>query len=334
MTSPAAFFAYARERHAIYLRRQAGPVVDPGVSSPVGKITAQSLPGPWTTDPILQQYRFTNVFRELDRTTIWFRKNVRERLPPEQMLLATVVFRWFNRITTGEAIFLQGVFPRGPGLPMATAWEEFWETLDVGVLRQAILAYCGKGPYVTGAYIIKTPEGYTKLDGVLWALNEFVTSARPVGGEFLGGPPLSFMWRGAAVAMQHHPWSLEMAWKWFKQFPYLGDFMSYEIVTDLRHTSLLDRAPDIMTWANPGPGAARGASRVFMDGNRGYWDQHRNKQTLIKKMRELLEMSQSLEFWPGDWPAWEMREVEHTLCEFDKYERVRCGEGAPRGRFR
>lgn len=318
MTSPAAFFAYARERHAIYLRRQAGPVVDPGVSSPVGKITAQSLPGPWTTDPILQQYRFTNVFRELDRTTIWFRKNVRERLPPEQMLLATVVFRWFNRITTGEAIFLQGVFPRGPGLPMATAWEEFWETLDVGVLRQAILAYCGKGPYVTGAYIIKTPEGYTKLEGVLQCIDWFVR------GD----------WREYNLTPESLPQPLEDTWNWLKRHAYLGDFMSYEVVSDLRWCPWWDRAPDIMTWANPGPGAARGASRVFMDGNRGYWDQHRNKQTLIKKMRELLEMSQSSEFWPGDWPAWEMREVEHTLCEFDKYERVRCGEGAPRGRFR
>jgi hypothetical protein len=29
-----------------------------------------------------------------------------------------------------------------------------------------------------------------------------------------------------------------------------------------------------------------------------------------------------------------MREVEHTLCEFDKYERVRTGEGKPRGVYR
>ncbi|GAF76676.1 unnamed protein product [marine sediment metagenome] len=38
--------------------------------------------------------------------------------------------------------------------------------------------------------------------------------------------------------------------------------------------------------------------------------------------------------WPDDWPLWEMREVEHTLCEFDKYERVRLGEGTPKQLFR
>ena len=35
-----------------------------------------------------------------------------------------------------------------------------------------------------------------------------------------------------------------------------------------------------------------------------------------------------------DFPAWDMRTVEHTLCEFDKYERVRTGEGRPRQVFR
>jgi hypothetical protein len=36
----------------------------------------------------------------------------------------------------------------------------------------------------------------------------------------------------------------------------------------------------------------------------------------------------------GAWPIWEMREVEHTLCEFDKYMRVVNGEGFPRGRYK
>jgi hypothetical protein len=29
-----------------------------------------------------------------------------------------------------------------------------------------------------------------------------------------------------------------------------------------------------------------------------------------------------------------MREVEHTLCEFDKYERVRLGQGRSKRRYR
>jgi hypothetical protein len=28
------------------------------------------------------------------------------------------------------------------------------------------------------------------------------------------------------------------------------------------------------------------------------------------------------DLWPTDWPRWEMREVEHWLCEYDKWCRV------------
>src|SRR5262249_32982220 len=144
-----AFFNYARERHAVYLRRRA------------------KQPGPWTNDRVLQTYRFCNVFRELDRTTVWFRENVRDRYADsEQVLLATVLFRWFNRITTGEALFKQLSF--GDTEHLSTAWEQMFE-FDSDMLRDpqdivrnlstTIRAFCGMGPYVTGSYIIKTPDG-------------------------------------------------------------------------------------------------------------------------------------------------------------------------------
>ena len=54
------FYSYINERHAIYIRRQAG--VKPF----------------WTEDKILQTYSFCNVFRELDTVTIWLRENWKE----------------------------------------------------------------------------------------------------------------------------------------------------------------------------------------------------------------------------------------------------------------
>ena len=343
-----AFFAYARERHATHLRR-----------------SASMLREDWTKDPILRAYRFCNIFRELDRTTIWFRENVRDRLRDDpEVLLATVLFRWFNRIETGEAIFLQKGLSSFESEPctVATAWD-----LRHGAkakwfadhLRKTILHYRGDGPYVTGSYIIKTPDGKSKLDGVLWCIEQFLLQDFPVPGDrdgFLGSSePLSFQWRGAAEAMLGctrigQSWSLESTWKWLRQFPYLGDFMAYEIVTDLRHTALLDRAPDTMTWANPGPGAMRGLNRIV---GRPL-DQRIPKDLANKEMRLLLEKSRDSWHWPqfedgywviqngefndppvsGDWPTWEMRDVEHTLCEFDKYERARLGQGRPRQVFR
>jgi hypothetical protein len=47
----------------------------------------------------------------------------------------------------------------------------------------------------------------------------------------------------------------------------------------------------------------------------------------------LLSYSQRVVYWPGHWPAWDMRTVEHTLCEFDKYQRALSGDGKPKQNY-
>lgn len=334
------FFAYARERYRIMLRRRAGQ------------------PAPWTDDPVLSQYRFCNIFREDDTVTIWLRENVRERLRSSpDVLLAVVLFRWFNRVRAGEAIFSQTLLDLGTspawGTDALTAWDarEGLSTEDwIDLLRSSVRSYCGRGPYVTGSYIIKTPDGMDKLDGVLQCVQWFMEQTPTVGDE-----PHS--WRALAeglLELRHegYPVRLRTVWQWLRQFPYMGDFMAYEVVTDLAHTDLLDRAPDIMLWANPGPGATRGLGRVLADDPARF--QPRQKAQLNNLMVELLVASRSSEYWPqqlveeakpvylmcgegqvsGEWPMWDMRTVEHTLCEFDKYERARLGQGRPRQRLR
>ena len=54
------YFNFINERHAIYINKVSGADF------------------PWTEDKILQDYSFCNVFRELDKVTIWIRENWRE----------------------------------------------------------------------------------------------------------------------------------------------------------------------------------------------------------------------------------------------------------------
>ena len=310
MKHAARFFEYARKRHQITLDRAAG------------------LPKPWTTDKILQDNKFCSVFREDDRTTIWFRKHVRNVYDGRpEVLLATVVFRIFNRIQTGEAIFCQQLLPSSRFKQNeTTAFDIFAATGDPTILRNAIKTLMPKGPYTTGSYIISSPPGYEKLEGVLEILARFWQNSE---------------WRQNANVL--HLWSLEQTWDWLKEQDYLGKFHSYEIVTDLRHTHLLRGAPDILTWASPGPGARRGLNRIW---GRPYRDTGLSREQMIEDMRALLSLSRDARFWPQVgkatkklaenqllWPAWEMREVEHTLCEWDKFERTRLGQGRPRGKF-
>lgn len=289
------FFAYAIERESIRLRR----FVEGG-------------PGPWSTDPVLQAYRFCNVDREDDAVTSWFAANVREphRDNPE-VLMATILFRWFNTVRTGQALFqnqggTRDLTPFGKYLAFGTTKHLEW----------AIRDRMDGPPYTTGAYMIKTPAGMGKVEGVLWCVDQI----RPKALDL-------------ARWMRYGGASLEAATAELCKFPFMGPFMAYEVVTDLRHTALLGSAPDIMTWANPGPGAARGLDRVF-----GGPGRNRNSAEHVAamqvEMQQLLELSQDHGRWPGHWKPWEMRTVEHTLCEFDKYERARLGEGRPKQLFR
>jgi len=238
----------------------------------------------WTQDPVLQEFRFCNVFREDDRTTVFFRNTVREPLRDSpEVLLATIAWRWFNRIETCSRLTLRE-----------------WRELDTDNMRAA-LRDCD--PLVTGAFLVKTPNGMSKLEGILWCIDR------------------------AWEVLQDHPHmgtTLEEAHRFLLQIPFLGRFMAYEIVTDLRHTYLLEDAPDINSWASAGPGACRGASRVlYGNPDAVAYGSTSGQETALRTMRDLLSASKTEWDWP-DRP-WEMREVEHCLCEYDKMRRIQEG---------
>jgi len=112
------------------------------------------------------------------------------------------------------------------------------------------------------------------------------------------------------------------------QFMGMGGFMAYEVVSDLRWTRYFDTADDILTWANPGPGCKRGINRLY-----GWPPKTPISDTqALSVMRSLLEKSgDCIESYV---PQLEMREVEHSLCEFDKYMRAYLGEGTPKRRYK
>lgn len=281
------FFAYARKREQIRRMRLSG------------------AEAPWTYDPVLSTYRFCNVFREHDKVTTWFRQNLRDEQRDEHfVLMSTIAFRWFNLIHTGESL-----------LPLLKAYR--WNNQDA---KELIFRRAPSGPWITGAYMIKSPAGMNKVEGLCHCIGNFAPAWEEIAAAAVRAPGLA---------------TLEWMWNELRQFPYMGDFMAYEVVTDLRHTSLLEHAPDINTWANPGPGAARGLCRLngweltALNRNR-----EKDRALMIAQMQKLLEHSRTESNWPAAWGKWEMREVEHTLCEFDKYERARLGEGRPKQHFK
>jgi hypothetical protein len=58
---------------------------------------------PWTDDPILEKYSFTNVYSELDKGTVWAKENI---VSPNQddeqnMLFQAIAYRCLPNIQVG-----------------------------------------------------------------------------------------------------------------------------------------------------------------------------------------------------------------------------------------
>lgn len=266
-------------------------------------------PFPWTEDPVLRRVFLCNVFREQDRTTKWFRENIRGPNSdiPIDVFAYTVLFRWFNRIETGQYLFQD--------TDLAKSWLS---DLKAGVEPQLAgerLAHFIEDmepPYFTGAYMIKLDNGMDKHLSVAIAASRVV---------------LGFL-KLTTVEKTFTPFTTLQNWtKWLMEFRGLGGFMSYEVVSDLRWTCLARDARDIMSWANVGPGCARGLGRLYF-GTPSHGESFRkDPQAGLDVMRWLLDLSELEEYWPQDERPWEMREVEHWLCEYDKIERARKEEG-------
>jgi hypothetical protein len=267
-------------------------------------------PKPWTQDKILQTYRFCNIFREDDVVTRYMRRTIMMENYDVGLVGATVISRLINRPSTLSKLI-------GTGSVMDDLLYR-WVCIQDHELWSAMVRERLEGvqPIINGAYIVSTTGGMNKLDGLLHCF-------KPVLAEAI---ELQEKMEKPGCTLQH-------ACELLQQFPHIGAFLSYEIVTDLRHT-ILQNAPDIMTWANPGPGAARGLGRVMGIGvnhfNRG---SKKDVAEMMFHMQTLLKLSKDDNLWNQNYPSWEMREVEHTLCEFDKYERARLGEGSPKQQY-
>mgnify|MGYP003149797206 FL=1 len=245
---------------------------------------------PWTEDPILREFKFCQVFREDDRTTRWFRHHIREPLRNDpEVFMATVAFRFFNLIQTGETLLDHNLH---------IEWDR----------EKAIQEIRKQKKWVTGAYIVKSPNRMDKVTGVAECVSHIWAERDRILKDF------------------SHLKSLCDAWNYLLRFPYIGPFVSYEMVTDLRHTHLLENAEDILSWANAGPGAMRGLNRLTgrpLEFCKRSWDWNSEMQALYQWCIEHLDLSKF------DKP-FEMREIEGGLCEFDKYSRILHGQGRTR----
>lgn len=285
------FFAFINERHSIYLARK------------------QDMKKPWTDDKILQQYKFTNVFRELDRGTVALRKYLWPRVQGvseyskddlEMIFWHVCWYRLFNEVSNLTD----------------------WSTLPADPME---LQYRLNAKYHRDEKIFTSAHMTTGVSGE----SKLVTYMRAVMDAWDHREELTFK------IMRDE--TLEAAYSHVIRLYMMGPFVTYEVVTDLRWTPLLRQAPDKLTWANVGPGAKRGMERLGMEPTvESMVSLHEMGLDYLScsLMDHYVDASDAFTWLDGkNYPPFELREIEHCLCEFDKYERARTEVGRPRQKY-
>lgn len=337
---------FMEARHDIYLKRKAG------------------RPGPWTDDPVLRAGRFCNIFRELDTVTIWIEEHIRQPYAHHPHLwFMLAMARYINWPPTLEKLIKLAEVDNiaaWPSHPRFDLGEKYIAQVPGGhgasSVTWALTQMAKEGKTYTGAYMIRA-ESNKKAEWYSWSKHKYLAEIvlgrlwedRHDWAMFLEGGPgkcdgklgeIDTCAQCADTDLCHHQQSLEDTWARFQAPRYIGwgPFMAYEAVTDMRHTRYLRNAPDLYTWANAGPGAIRGLNRLFLRGTKQSPPKDYTNDEMFDLMRKLNDLDtpeMNRVFGNPDEvsPRFEMRDIEHSLCEYDKYQRVTRSEGKMRSKY-
>lgn len=281
-----AAFKFARERHNVFLRRAAG------------------LPAPWTQEYVMQNYRFCNIYREIDKVSLWIRDNIITPYEDSPHLWHMLCFaRTINLPSTLDALI------KTPGaFPIDGKWNPD-KTYEVMTELKK------KGPIFTGAYIINSCYDPATTPEKMRSKHGFITY------RTLGLP-----WKDRKTIGDRFKTTLEEAVSTLREYPGYGPFIAYQVVVDLTYSKKwLGNAVDLNTFTSPGPGTCKGANFI-MNGNT---DKKINRKDVDKVLQLMLRRSRDERFWPVNskdpltgFAPLTMSNMSNVFCEFSKIASV------------
>jgi hypothetical protein len=270
---------FIKEREAIRIKKERGD------------------PKPWTQDPILQQYRFTNVRREDDKVTKWIVEHWRKpHENDEHVWFAMCVARYINWPPTLKAL----------GYPVP------WKRVKVLRVMEAIRS---------GAYKIDAGQS-RQLFGGAYFLNSIGPKIQSVVND-----RLTVLWnnRDYICKMLEQARTLVDVYAVFKAQYGFGSFMAAQVVADLKYTPRFLNASDWWSWAAPGPGSKRGLNRLCGRTVNAPWKETEWRAALYELQTKLNAKLDS--------PLHAQDVQGIACCEWDKMERVRLGEGRSKTKY-
>lgn len=313
------FFRTMYERQNIYLKRN---------------IFREKAP--WSEDPILRDYKFTNVYRETDRHSIWEIENIirRKDLSDKDLIWQICLFRVFNQPLFFEFIKENGFF--------GDDYLPTFDNYDQKKFARALDMYrdTGNNPF-TNAYLVNSLACPGKKRD--WCYGNHVAPTIHASVNTLH----------KIILKSKRPEEIS---KFLVTLPGIATFMAHELYISMCYIrKYTDRKFFKWTendWTNVGPGASLGIRLIFpslkttKQQEQGIWwlkeiapsylkehfpDFHyfswnkelKNAATRIPGIKVVIKGECNLT----------LHSMEMWLCEFSKYWKMSIGEGKQRSKF-
>lgn len=286
-----------------------------------------NLPSPWTENHILQTAKFTNVYRELDRSSQWQIQNILldEKLSLKNLIWKMMVYRFFNNPQTFEI----GKQNWRNGIPD-------YDDYNVEIFADFIYSVrkSGINPF-TNAYVInslaapKKSRDYCYTKVIIPHLHDNINR-------------LLIEVKKASIP--------EDIIVFLKTIPGVADFIAHEFYQDFTYIPKYTKREFMKFNQNDftlvGPGASVGIRLIFPSLN--YNEQIKGIYVLrdiaSEKLKEIsIKKGEEMQFvyWDKNNKKYEitkkcnltLHQIEMWLCEFSKYWKMMIGEGKQRIKF-
>lgn len=277
-----AYWQFAHERQTIYFRR------------------LDCERPPWTTDHILSNYRFTNVYRASDRVSQYLIKHIiyREDLPkdPANVVFRILLFKLFNRIETWELLTGQIGETTLADRPLPLIEETLTRAFEAGHRLYSAAYIIPNSRHQGSAY-----KHQTHLALIQKMMDDNVADRLADAGSMKAGFEL------------------------LRSYPGIGDFLAYQFITDINYSDIVDFSESEFVCA--GPGAREGLRKCFLDPG------GRTDADLIRMMAEVQDEEferLNLSFKKLSGRPLQLIDCQNIFCEIAKYTRMKFPHLTPK----
>ena len=251
-----------------------------------------SNPSPWTNDPIIQKYKFTNAYRASDRVSQYLIRNViySKKWSLKDTVFRVLLFKFFNKIETWE--LLEHKFG-----------NITFSSFDINKYDKCLQSAKSRGISIySAAYIM--PSGSRKKYGQI-TKHRFHLQL------------LEYLINSNFHLTLKKQESMENVFIRLNEIDSLGRFLAYQYTIDLNYSPWFNFSEN--DFVVPGPGAKDGIRKCFSD-LREY-----SEEDIIKLMQDEQEYHFNrlgIHFKSLWGRSLQLIDCQNIFCEVDKYSRV------------